>query len=194
MILSNHRSSNKCNIVQNSISTFLLHRRWYNILEICNESLSLISDRPVVFSGYSGLVYILTVSGPKWVKVMIMVFNAWIYIYLCNQCITPLNCEFESRSWRGACDTTLWDKVCQWLATSRWFSPGNLVSWMILSNHRSSNKCNIVQNSISTFLLHRRWYNILEEGGTVAQETRLYDSVKHETRSMRSKEEAKFHL
>lgn len=36
----------------------------------------------------------------------------------------------------------------------------------------------------------QRQQDILEEGGEVAQETRLYDSVKHETRSMRSKEEA----
>ena len=35
-----------------------------------------------------------------------------------------------------------------------------------------------------------RQQDILEEGGSVVQETRLYDSVKHETRSMRSKEEA----
>jgi hypothetical protein len=25
-------------------------------------------------------------------------------------------------------DTNLYDKVCQWLATGRWFSPGTLVS------------------------------------------------------------------
>ena len=35
-----------------------------------------------------------------------------------------------------------------------------------------------------------RQQDILEEGGQVVQETRLYDAVKHETRSMRSKEEA----
>lgn len=35
-----------------------------------------------------------------------------------------------------------------------------------------------------------RQQDILEEGGVVTQETRLYDAVKHETRSMRSKEEA----
>jgi len=38
------------------------------------------------------------------------------------------SCEFESRSWRGVLDAILCDKVCQWLATDRWFSPGNLVS------------------------------------------------------------------
>ena len=36
------------------------------------------------------------------------------------------NCEFESRSWRGALDITLCNKVCQWLAAGRWFSPGTL--------------------------------------------------------------------
>jgi hypothetical protein len=35
---------------------------------------------------------------------------------------------FESCSWRGALDTTLCDKVCQWLPTGWWFSPGTLVS------------------------------------------------------------------
>ena len=34
-----------------------------------------------------------------------------------------LSCEFEPRSWRDVLDTTLCDKVCQWLATGWWFSP-----------------------------------------------------------------------
>ena len=36
----------------------------------------------------------------------------------------------------------------------------------------------------------QRQIDILEDGGEITQETRLYDSDKHETRSMRSKEEA----
>ena len=39
------------------------------------------------------------------------------------------SCEFEPRPWRGVLDTTLYDKVCQLLATGRWFSPGTLVSF-----------------------------------------------------------------
>ena len=35
--------------------------------------------------------------------------------------------KFEPRSWRGVFDTTLCDKVCQWLATGWWFSPGTPV-------------------------------------------------------------------
>ena len=40
--------------------------------------------------------------------------------YLCNQCLLPLR--------RGVLDTTLCDKICQWLAAGRWFSSGTLVS------------------------------------------------------------------
>jgi hypothetical protein len=48
--------------------------------------------------------------------------GSWIYNYLCNQCLLPL------RLWvriplMARC-TTLCDKVCQWLATGRWFSLG----------------------------------------------------------------------
>jgi hypothetical protein len=33
------------------------------------------------------------------------------------------SCELETCSWRGVLNTTLCDKVCQWLATGWWFSP-----------------------------------------------------------------------
>ena len=36
----------------------------------------------------------------------------------------------------------------------------------------------------------RRQIGVLEQGGSIAQETRLWDTTRHETRSMRSKEEA----
>jgi hypothetical protein len=36
--------------------------------------------------------------------------------------------EIEPRSWQGVLDTTFCDKVCQWLATGLWFSPGTPVS------------------------------------------------------------------
>jgi hypothetical protein len=38
------------------------------------------------------------------------------------------SCEFELRSWRAILDTTLCDKVCQWLSAGRWYSPGTPVS------------------------------------------------------------------
>jgi hypothetical protein len=38
-------------------------------------------------------------------------------------------------SWGGVLDTTLCDKVCQLLATGRWFSPGTPVSSTNKSDH-----------------------------------------------------------
>jgi hypothetical protein len=50
----------------------------------------------------------------------------WSYNYLCNQCLSPLMLWVRI-SIRARC-TTLCDKVCQWLATGRLFSPGLPVS------------------------------------------------------------------
>jgi len=52
--------------------------------------------------------------------------GSWIYNYLCNTCLSPLTwVQIPFR--RGVLDTTLCDKVCQWLVAGRWFSPGTLV-------------------------------------------------------------------
>ena len=48
---------------------------------------------------------------------------SWIY-YLCNQCLSPLMLWVRV-SFSARC-TTLCDKVCQWLATGKWFSPDPL--------------------------------------------------------------------
>jgi hypothetical protein len=52
--------------------------------------------------------------------------GSWIYNYPCNQSVSPLMLRVRI-SIRTRC-TTLCDKVCQWLATGRWFSPGPPVS------------------------------------------------------------------
>ena len=56
---------------------------------------------------------------------------SWSYvswIYLCNQCLSPLKLWVQIQFRWGVLDITLCDKVCQWLATGRWFSMGNPVS------------------------------------------------------------------
>jgi len=60
---------------------------------------------------------------------------------LCNQCLLPLMLWVRI-SIRTRC-TTLCDKVCTWLATGRWFSPGSPVS--------STNKT--IRNDITEILL-----------------------------------------
>ena len=49
-------------------------------------------------------------------------YGSWIYNYLWNQCLSPLMLWVRI-SIRVRC-TTLCVKVCQWLATVWWFSPG----------------------------------------------------------------------
>jgi hypothetical protein len=59
-------------------------------------------------------------EGPSWP----WSYGSWIY--RCNQCQSPLMLWVRI-SIRARC-TTLCDKVCQWHATGRWFSPGPPVS------------------------------------------------------------------
>ena len=53
--------------------------------------------------------------------------------YLCNQYLLPLMLWVRI-STRTKC-TTLYDKVCQWLVTGRWFSPGHPVSSTNKTDH-----------------------------------------------------------
>ena len=51
-----------------------------------------------------------------------------IYLHVCNRCLSPLTLWVRIPFSRGVLDTTLCDKVCQWLAACRWFSLGTPVS------------------------------------------------------------------
>jgi hypothetical protein len=62
------------------------------------------------------------IKGPPWP----WLYGSWIFIYLCNQCISPLMLWVRIPI-RVRC-TTLCDKVCQWLVAGRWYSPGPPVS------------------------------------------------------------------
>ena len=55
-------------------------------------------------------------------------YGSWIYNYLCNQCLSSLTLWVRIPSLRGVLNTTSCDKICQWLAEGRWFSPDTQVS------------------------------------------------------------------
>ena len=57
------------------------------------------------------------ILGPSWP----WSYGSWIYNYQCNRCLSPLMLWVRLLL-RARC-TTLCDKVCQWLAAGRWFSP-----------------------------------------------------------------------
>ena len=68
---------------------------------------------------------------PPIVRVPIFKGSSWLYgswMYKCNRCLSPLILWVLIPLRRGVLDTTLCDKVCQWFAARRWFSPGTPVS------------------------------------------------------------------
>ena len=64
-------------------------------------------------------------EGPSWS----ISYGSWVYDYLDNQCQSPLMLWVRIPLKRGVLDTTLCDKVCQWLVAGRWFSPCTDVSF-----------------------------------------------------------------
>jgi hypothetical protein len=61
--------------------------------------------------------------------------SSWMYYYLCNQCLSPLTLRARIPLRRGVLNESLCDKVCQWLATGRWFSLGTPVSSINKTDH-----------------------------------------------------------
>jgi hypothetical protein len=55
-------------------------------------------------------------------------YNSWIYNYMCNRYLSTLTLSIWIRLRQSVLDTTLCDKVYQWLATGLLFSPGTPVS------------------------------------------------------------------
>jgi len=51
------------------------------------------------------------------------IYGCWIYNYLYSQCLSPLTLWVPIPLRGGVLDTTLCDKVSQWLPSGRWFSP-----------------------------------------------------------------------
>jgi len=70
--------------------------------------------------------------GPSWS------YGSWINNYIYNQCLSPLTLWVRILLRRGILDATLCDKVCQRLATGRWFSPPKNIpprySWNIVES------------------------------------------------------------
>ena len=76
-----------------------------------------------------GEIYSIQRSSWSWL------YGSWIYNYLCNQCLSPLTLWGWIPLKRGVLDTTLCDKVCQWLAAGQRFSPGTPVSSTNKTDH-----------------------------------------------------------
>ena len=85
--------------------------------------------RQYKFVNHYGIFYFLLGTSWSWS------YGSWIYIYLCNQCLSSLMLWVRILLRRGVLDTTLCNKVCQWLAASWWFYPGAPFSFTNKTDH-----------------------------------------------------------
>jgi hypothetical protein len=101
--------------------------------------------------------------GPSW----LWSYGSWIYNYLCNHWLSPLTLWVQILPWRGVIDTTLCDKVCQWLATGQWFFSGSsgflrhnlteiLLKVVLNTNQSISHRMRSLWNTSNT----RFWYQL----------------------------------
>ncbi len=65
--------------------------------------------------------------------------------YMWHYYLSVSSNQHKITTWRGVVDTTLCDKVCQWLAIGLWFSPGTLVSSTNKTDRRPRYNWNIVE-------------------------------------------------
>ena len=129
------------------------------LMIIVYSHFTLISEYNKVF------IYIACNKGLSWS----WVYGSWIYNYLCNQCLSPLKLwvrtPFVARC-TNVLYTTLCDKVCQWLATGRWFSPGTPVASTNKTDFHNITKImlKVALNTINqTKLKCLNWYLILNK-------------------------------
>jgi hypothetical protein len=62
-------------------------------------------------------------------------YGSWIYNYLCSQCLSPLILWIRILLRRSVLNTTLFDKVWQWLVAGQWDSQGTPVSSTNKTDH-----------------------------------------------------------
>ena len=70
------------------------------------------------------------------------------------------SCEFQTRSWGGVLDTTLCDKVCQWLEAGQRFSPGTQVSSTNNSDRQDITEI-LLKVALNTITLTLCWIRIV---------------------------------
>ena len=124
-----------CNILlENAICIWMYLLRY---IDDCLNSTPYVKPKDIIQTGRSIIILIVTLHNILHVSSIIFMsrshrswwHDGWIYYHLCMQCLSPLKLWVRIPLKRDMFDATLCDKVCQWLAASRWFSLGIPVSF-----------------------------------------------------------------
>ena len=93
-------------------------------------------------------------------------YGSWIYNYLYGQFLSPLTLRVWTPFRRGVLVARLCDKVCQWLATGRWFPPGTPVSSTNKTDHHEITEIllKVALNTIKPKPIH--WMEVVTNGNT----------------------------
>jgi hypothetical protein len=94
------------------LASLIIHKECHKKIALYSTFVSKIS--------YLMIIQFQNMMGPSWSSS----YGNWIYNYLCYQGLSPLTLWVRIPLRQGVLDTKLCDKVCQWLAAGRWFSPG----------------------------------------------------------------------
>jgi hypothetical protein len=115
-----HRHHHICNIYLEQICGFI---RIFQF-PVCHDTseilLKVVLNTHNPTSNDQLFSYIILHWGPSWS----WSYGSWIYDYICNQCPSPLALWVRIPLRGGVLDTTLYDKVFQWLAAGGWFFSG----------------------------------------------------------------------
>jgi hypothetical protein len=101
-----------------------LHQKKNDHHDVNKTVLKVLLDNPNPIKSIILTDIFITNEGPSWS----WSYGSWISNYLCNQYLSPLMLWVRNPLRRGVLDTTLYDKVCQWLPTGWWFSLNTPVS------------------------------------------------------------------
>ena len=83
--------------------------------------------------------------------------GSWIYNCLCNQWLSPRTLRVRTPLRRCVLDTTLFVKVCQSLATGRWFPPVSYTNKIPYTNLTQTKTYNI--HTLIVFIFHQYQQN-----------------------------------
>ena len=139
----------------------------------CYSTSKFVMPSPLSLLQFAMVIWYILCPGPLWSHS----YGSWIYNYLFNQCLSLLTLWVLILFMRGVLDTTLCDKVCQWLTAGQWFSPGTPVT-STNKTDRHDYSWNIVESGVKH---HEPNLYIMSVNCLITADTYMYEILLKQT-------------